>query len=140
MKPDNILIDKNFDVKIADFGFSCELNTNKLTNFKSGTTGYMLPEQFREEPYNGRDADLFASAVVLFMMLTGCMPFNAAKEDDEYYKFIVKGKFEKFWSIYKDAAPNISQEAKELLYTMFEKDPASRLTLEELKVHPWVTD
>jgi serine/threonine protein kinase len=108
LKPENILIDKNFDVKIADFGFSCELNTNKLTNFKSGTIGYMLPEQFREEPYNGRDADLFASAVVLFMMLTGCMPFNAAKEDDEYYKFIVKGKFEKFWSIYKDAAPNIS--------------------------------
>ena len=85
LKPDNILIDKNFDVKIADFGFSCKIKSNKLTNFKTGTPGYMLPEQFAKKPYSGRDADLFASAVVLFMMLTGCMPFNVAKDDDEYY-------------------------------------------------------
>ena len=63
------------------------------------------------------------------MMLTGCMPFNAARDTDEYYRFIAQGNYQQFWQIFNKAAPDLSPEVKVLLIIMFESDSFSRLTL-----------
>lgn len=44
LKPDNILLDSNYNIKVADFGFACQITNKKLENFNTGTEGYMLPE------------------------------------------------------------------------------------------------
>jgi hypothetical protein len=63
------------------------------------------------------------------MMLTGCMPFNAATDTDQYYRFIAQRNYQHFWQIFNKAAPDLSPEVKELLIIMFESDSFSRLTL-----------
>ena len=73
LKPENILMGADFKLKIADFGFATQTSGNngsgKLHSYK-GTLGYMPPEQHARKAYSGKAADLFASAVILFMMLT----------------------------------------------------------------------
>lgn len=73
LKPENILIDENYNLKIADFGFSIPIigakGNGKLHSYK-GTLGYMPPEQHAKKAYSGKQADLFALAIVLFMMIT----------------------------------------------------------------------
>ena len=73
IKPENILLDSNFDVKIVDFGFTQLLNGEDGEGLKAmnGTEGYMAPEIKSGEAYDGKSVDLFAAGVVLFMLLTG---------------------------------------------------------------------
>jgi hypothetical protein len=57
----------------------------------------MPPEQLAKKSYNGKAADLFSSAVVLFMMVTQCQPFGEAKVTEKYYKFIATNQAEQYW-------------------------------------------
>lgn len=140
LKPENILIDKNFNLKIADWGFSIPLvgptGNGKLNSYK-GTLGYMPPEQHAKRPYSGKSADLFAAAVVLFMMLTQCQPFDEAKVTDKYYRLIAGNKPSLYWKIFDKVAP-LSEDLKDLLTGMFQLEATARFTLDEILAHPWV--
>lgn len=74
LKPENLLFDKNFDLKMADFGFATVLskysNPNEYKKLKTycGTRTYMAPEINLRLNYNGTAVDLFASGVILFIM------------------------------------------------------------------------
>ena len=79
MKLENILIDKNYNLKIIDFGFassSFDKNGKKqlLVDFM-GTEQYSAPEILENKPYSGEEADIFALGVILFVMITGFAPF-----------------------------------------------------------------
>jgi len=81
LKPENLLFDKDFNLKIADFGFAAPMaGRDGSHQLKSvlGTFGYMAPEIFAKIPYNGAQVDLFSAAVILFIMLAGHPPFNKA--------------------------------------------------------------
>jgi serine/threonine protein kinase len=140
LKPENILLDRHFNIKIADFGFATSLNAKqsagRLTSYK-GTLGYMPPEQLAKKSYSGKAADLFSAAVVLFMMVSQCQPFEEARVTDKFYKFIAGNKSENYWSIFERVG-HFSQDLKDLLTGMFQLDPAARFTLEEIFVHPWM--
>mmetsp|Transcript_26415 Transcript_26415/g.40324 ORF Transcript_26415/g.40324 Transcript_26415/m.40324 type:complete len:307 (-) Transcript_26415:432-1352(-) len=142
LKPENILLDKDFNLKIADFGFAIPLvghtGNCKLNSYK-GTLGYMPPEQLAKKAYSGKAADLFSAAVVLFMMVTQCQPFEEARVTDKYYKFLAGNKPEVYWSIFDKVTP-MSEDLKDLLTGMLQLDPAARFTLEEIFAHPWVQD
>jgi serine/threonine protein kinase len=83
MKPDNILFDDNFNIKIADFGFAGPIagrtGDGYLTT-KLGTQPYQAPEINECKPYSGEAVDLFASAIVLFIMVSGTPPFMGAEK------------------------------------------------------------
>jgi len=97
----------------------------------------MTPEQLAGLKYCGRQADLFSSGVVLFMMLTQCQPFQKAATNDHFYRYIAGNRPDKFWNEYKSVSP-FSKELKDLLTGMFQLNPDARLTLEEIKNHPWI--
>lgn len=100
LKPENLLMDRNFDLKIADFGFAAPVEGRTgdgfLTTHK-GTENYMAPEIHEERPYRGREVDLFAAATILFIMVTQHPPFTYAKPDDPFYSLICKNRSDLFW-------------------------------------------
>jgi len=57
----------------------------------------MAPEILNVQPYKGNEVDLFASAIVLFIMLTGNPPFNRAHKSDPYYRLITNNTLANFW-------------------------------------------
>lgn len=91
IKPANILVDKNDDPKITDFGLALNLHKdmNKDSTFVMGvgSPAYMSPEQIKNYPLNQK-TDLYSLGVLLFQMLTGRLPFRANNQGALIYKIV----------------------------------------------------
>ena len=141
IKPENILLDKNFNPKIIDFGFS-QMFDGKRGNFllhkRSGTPIYSSPDVRLAftKGYNGIKNDIFSLGVLLFVITIGDFPFESATYSDEKYKFIIKGRFSKFWEFFNDI--KISDEFKNLINSLISLTPAKRLSTDEILKHPWL--
>jgi len=89
LKPENILFDKNFNVKIADFGFAAALEGNDGSGVQRtylGTPFYMAPEIHEKKSYDGERVDVFALGIILFIMIAQNPPFRVAdKRVDKLY-------------------------------------------------------
>jgi len=68
LKLENILVDTNLNVKLADFGFATFSDTDKLNEYR-GTKTYMAPEIKESETYDGKKADVFSIGVILFIIV-----------------------------------------------------------------------
>lgn len=146
IKPENILLDGDFNLKIADFGLATLLSgrdgQGKLFTY-IGTDLYMAPEIHSKKPYSGTPADVFACGMVLFIMLSAHPPFYKADYRDTYYKYICMHKHDVFWlhqerNKPKDNGKNFySEELRNLLNGMLEPDPTKRLTIEQIIEHSW---
>jgi serine/threonine protein kinase len=66
LKPENIMLDNEFTLKIADFGFASVTATNES---RKGTESYMAPEINMNKVYQGTVVDIFAAAIILFIMV-----------------------------------------------------------------------
>jgi serine/threonine protein kinase len=95
LKLDNILIDPSDKnrIKIIDFGFSIKATAEQKLTLFCGTPHYMDPDISRKRDYNGHAADVWALGVILFILLTGKLPFFGEYEQDLYRK-IQAGKFQ----------------------------------------------
>ena len=87
------------------------------------------------EPY-GKGCDLWSMGVLLYVMLSKSMPFRA-KEVDQLLKQVVKGRFS-FRP--EDRWKHISEDAKDLITKLLTKDTKERLTIKQVKSHPWCAD
>ena len=79
MKPENVVLDSDFNAKIVDFGFAARLEGRDGSGFNKtfkGTLAYMAPEILEKKPYQGNVVDLFALGCLLFVMRSGSMPFD----------------------------------------------------------------
>ena len=97
LKPDNILLDEDFNIKIADFGLSAPAkgwSDHRWLDSKVGTHRYMAPEVHEENRYDGEGVDVFSSGVILFNMYTAAYPFSGAKKTDGVYRYFISRKFE----------------------------------------------
>ena len=101
IKLENILIDKDFKLKIIDFGFA--MPTSKDIGIHQGTPGYEAPEILnvtsRVGPghtYRGVQADIFSLGVVFFILKFGVPPFKIAKKDDMNFGLFLR-KPDMFW-------------------------------------------
>jgi len=90
IKLENILVDTDLNVKMADFGFSTDKNINKLKSYR-GTFTYMAPEIKEYNYYDGRETDIFSLGVILFILVVGFFPFKEAMRDEFYYSLIYTG-------------------------------------------------
>jgi serine/threonine protein kinase len=136
LKAENILLDKRFNIKIADFGYASGKSMNKT---QVGTLDYMAPECLRGGKYKGSVADLFGIGVVLFLMVTKNRPFMKATSNDDFYKHLVSNRPDKFWAIHVKPFDDdfFSKDIKDLLQGLFQNDPIRRLSISEIKAHPW---
>lgn len=78
IKPDNILIGRGGDVKVADFGLATLMDLNGKGSAAAGTIGYMPLEQMQKMPLDVR-SDEWSLAIITYEMLTGSNPFTTAK-------------------------------------------------------------
>ena len=140
LKTENIMLSDDWDLKIADFGLATLLSgkdkTGKL-NTLVGTTFYIAPEIHSQKPYFGSSADIFSSGVILFLLVTGKLPFAKANKYDSYYRNFMDNNNEGFWSKVGPLILNISIEFKSLINLLLVCDPDKRPTINDIKNHPW---
>lgn len=74
IKLENLLVEHDA-LKIIDFGFA--ITTRDKLKVHCGTPTYMLPELVAKREYSGADADLWATGIVMYKLLTGLFPFQA---------------------------------------------------------------
>jgi serine/threonine protein kinase len=138
MKPDNIMLDDEFGLKIADFGFSSKAASNQ--SFK-GTRSYMAPEILIGAKYFGPMVDIFASGIILFIMVTQIPPFQMAHPKDGWYKFVCSNRMDKFWKYHgqnqEGGLDFFSKEFIDLITWIFNFDHTTRPSLSEIKEHDW---
>ena len=135
LKLENIMVADNLQLKIADFGFATYKKIDKLKSFR-GTKTYMAPEIKEGKTYNGLKADMFSVGVILFIMVQGIFPFSEARTDEYFYRLLIDGDLETYWS--KTGGENLSNEFKDLIVRMLNYNPDMRPTVEELVNHPWM--
>ena len=150
LKLDNILLDEKFNPIICDFGYSIE-NDNKITECR-GTPGYMSPEIFKDEPYDGNKADIFSLGVILLIILTKKKVFfnpkgfakqynkNYNKYIDKYYQYIQNNNIDGFLKIIGVDNLNLSKEFKKLFQNMVNFDPKKRPSIEDILDDPWLDE
>lgn len=91
IKPDNILIGRGGDVKVADFGLATLMDLNGEGSAAAGTIGYMPMEQMWKEPLDVR-SDEWSLAIITYEMLTGSNPFAAAKTLEEAESYMTNSE------------------------------------------------
>ena len=141
IKAENIFIDETYNLKFGDFGLAASIDGEDGTGYLHdymGTLGYMPPEQHILHTYTGKANDLFAAAVVLFMMVTQCQPFKMAVPDDIYYNLIIHNHSEHFWKIFEKVVADLSPEFKDLMFNMLQLEPHKRYNMEQILAHPWI--
>jgi len=129
LKPENILLDSDCNVKLADFGLAARMRDDEMLTDSCGSLNYAAPELFKRGcSYKGAGVDIWSCGVVLYAMLTGSLPFDAASPES-VVKLIKKGQY---------ALPGfLSQDAKNQLTQMLVVDPKSRISMSEIKAHTW---
>lgn len=145
LKPENLLLDKDFNLKIADFGFAAPIEGKdghgNLTT-KLGTLNYMSPEQHLKAPYQGRSIDLFAAATILFILVAGHPPFTTAQPNDPFYRCMAASRADIFWRTHcksKDEGDKFfSDDFKQIVQACMQLDPNHRPTISEVLAHPWM--
>jgi serine/threonine protein kinase len=105
----------------------------------------MAPEIHLRKPYSGPSVDLFASAIILFILISGTPPFaKADPKSDPHYKLICAGKQDVFWKAHERNKPKTagketfySDEVRDMINARLALDPAQRPTIEQIKGHAW---
>ncbi|XP_077164201.1 calcium/calmodulin-dependent protein kinase kinase 2 isoform X2 [Paroedura picta] len=135
VKPSNLLVGEDGHVKIADFGVSNEFKgADALLTNTVGTPAFMAPETLSETRtiFSGKALDVWAMGITLYCFVFGQCPFMDERILSLHSK--IKSQTLEF-----PDQPDISDELKDLITQMLDKNPESRITVPEIKVHPWVT-
>ena len=134
LKTENILLDSNYNLIIADFGYG---SNQELNSTAVGTISYMAPEVFEGRPYIGKVVDIFGIGIILFMMKK-IKPFQKADVFDPIYSNMINQEQHKFWEIHSSQnEAEFSEEYKDLINQLLAYQPTHRLSISEIKQHPW---
>lgn len=126
IKPENILLDHQDNVKLSDFGYAWPSSGCERGN--QGTTEYMAPELVAGLEYD-KSIDLWALGVLCYELLCGKSPFRCRRTKDTKIK-IKQCKY-KFPAV-------IGEDARDLISKLLMLEPKERLSLENIISHPWI--
>jgi len=128
LKPENLLLDTDNNIKIADFGLSNVIHDGDFLRTSCGSPNYAAPEVISGNLYAGTEVDVWSCGVILYALLCGTLPF-----DDES----IPNLFKKIKSGMYSLPSHLSQLSKELIVRMLVVDPMKRITIPEIRAHPW---
>jgi len=136
-----LMMNDSWILKIADFGYATLLagksGNGVLTSFL-GTLSYAAPEILNKKPYVGSCADIFSCGVILFVLVTGKLPFGKAVVFDSYYKNFILNNYEGFWNVMSPKIDHVSDEFKSLINNLLAFDATQRPSINEIKNHSWM--
>jgi len=125
IKPTNILIQINGQLKLIDFGLSAVIESGKLLRTFCGSPSYVAPEILLFNKYSGKSADIWSLGIVLYAMLTSKVLFDC---------------LQKVLTFDWQPPDNVSKECKDLLTKIIVFVPTQRISAEEILAHPWFSE
>ncbi|KAF6252984.1 kinase-like domain-containing protein [Scenedesmus sp. NREL 46B-D3] len=133
IKPENLLVSSSGELKISDFGCSRMADGKSSHQRLSGTPAFTAPELVSGNAADPFAADVWALGVCLFCFIYGRLPFQGSSVLD-VFKAITTAELQLPGDV------KISPGLQHLFGLLFDKDPATRIPLQEVMAHPWVTD
>ena len=129
LKAENLLLDGDMNIKIADFGFSNEFTPgNKLDTF-CGSPPYAAPELFQGKKYDGPEVDVWSLGVILYTLVSGSLPFDG-QNLKELRERVLRGKYRiPFY---------MSTDCENLLKKFLVLNPTKRASLEVIMKDKWM--
>ncbi|QID83876.1 serine/threonine protein kinase [Saccharomyces pastorianus] len=131
LKPENLLLDSDYNIKIADFGMAALQTDAALLETSCGSPHYAAPEIVSGLPYRGFASDVWSCGVILFALLTGRLPFD---EDNGNVRDLLlkvqRGQFE------MPDDTEISKDAQNLIGKILVVDPTQRMKTRDILTHP----
>lgn len=137
LKPENLLFyhpGNDSKILITDFGFAKILSDEKETlKTWCGTPEYIAPELLKKEPY-GKIVDLWALGVIVYVMLSGHLPFSADTAP-KLFKQIMDGVY----GYQREVWLSVSEQAKDFIDKLLQVDPDFRMNANSASSHPWMS-
>ncbi|OHS96803.1 CAMK family protein kinase [Tritrichomonas foetus] len=132
IKAENILFDRNENIRLIDFGLSTVIHevNNSVDNSVCGSAAYLAPEIILNIPHLF-ESDVWSLGVVLYAMTVGCLPF----EDET-----IGGTVTKILHNEPEIPCYLSSDLSNLILAILTKDPTKRITLRGILQHPWITN
>ncbi|MED6220731.1 Serine/threonine-protein kinase sapk2 [Stylosanthes scabra] len=136
LKLENTLLDGSTAprVKICDFGYSKSSVLHSQPKSTVGTPAYIAPEVLTRKEYDGKIADVWSCGVTLYVMLFGTYPFEDPADPRNFKKTI--GRILGVQYVIPDSE-GVSWECRHLLSQIFVANPEQRITIPDIKNHPW---
>ncbi|KAK5920967.1 hypothetical protein CgunFtcFv8_024712 [Champsocephalus gunnari] len=129
LKTENLLLDANMNIKIADFGFGNFYNAGEPLATWCGSPPYAAPEVFEGKEYEGPQLDIWSLGVVLYVLVCGSLPFDGPSLPALRQR-VTEGRFRiPFF---------MSQDCENLIRKMLVVDPSRRITMAQIKQHRWM--
>ena len=129
LKPENILYSpETKTAKLIDFGLANIMQDGEFLRTSCGSPNYAAPEVISGRLYAGPEVDVWSCGVVLYALVCGCLPFDEDSIPALFSK-IKRGKF--------TIPPHVSPEAADLINQVLVVDPVLRITISQLRDHPW---
>ncbi|KAK9934141.1 hypothetical protein M0R45_021295 [Rubus argutus] len=131
LKLENILVDTKGNIKISDFGLSAlpqHFREDGLLHTTCGSPNYVAPEILANRGYDGAASDIWSCGVILYVILTGYLPFDDRNLAVLYQK-ILKGDVQMpKW---------LSPGAQALIRKVLDPSPLTRINMTDIKSDDW---
>uniref|UniRef100_A0A3P8YUF4 non-specific serine/threonine protein kinase n=1 Tax=Esox lucius TaxID=8010 RepID=A0A3P8YUF4_ESOLU len=129
LKTENLLLDANMNIKLADFGFGNFYKTGEPLSTWCGSPPYAAPEVFEGKEYEGPQLDVWSLGVVLYVLVCGSLPFDGPSLPTLRQR-VTEGRFRiPFF---------MSEDCENLIRKMLVVDPAKRISVAQIKLHRWM--
>ncbi|XP_047247839.1 MAP/microtubule affinity-regulating kinase 4 isoform X3 [Girardinichthys multiradiatus] len=129
LKAENLLLDADSNIKIADFGFSNEFTEGSKLDTFCGSPPYAAPELFQGKKYDGPEVDIWSLGVILYTLVSGSLPFDG-QNLKELRERVLRGKYRvPFY---------MSTDCEGILRRFLVLNPAKRCSLEQIMKDKWI--
>lgn len=128
LKPENLLLDSSSIIKLADFGLATHFQDGTHCLSSCGSPNYAAPEIVSCSAYCGPEVDVWSAGVILFALVSGRLPFDDPSFP-QLFKRIRKAEF--------TFPLEFSDPLKDLILRILNPDPIARITIKQIKAHPW---